>query len=127
MAYRKFISHALGGKPIDVFGDGSQTRSNTYIDDCVQGTLGALERGIDGQIYNIAGSTERSLNEALSYIEASVGKAVAITYLPRARGDQDRTFGDSTKAQKELGFAHTVSLEEGLERQVKWQRDANLF
>jgi nucleoside-diphosphate-sugar epimerase len=127
MAYRKFISHALGGKPINVFGDGSQTRSNTYIDDCVQGTLGALERGIDGQIYNIAGSTERSLNEALSYIEASVGKAVAITYLPRARGDQDRTFGDSTKAQKELGFAHTVSLEEGLERQVKWQRDANLF
>jgi len=123
MAYRKFITNALTGKTIDVYGDGTQTRSNTYIDDCVGATIGALDKGREGEIYNIAGGSERSLNDALATIEASVGKSVTINYLPRARGDQDRTFGDSTKAQQELGFTHRIGLEEGLERQVKWQRD----
>ena len=127
MAYRKFIAHALAEEPIDVFGDGSQTRSNTFIDDCVRATIGALDKARDGEIYNIAGGTERSLNEALALIEAAVGKDISVNFLPRARGDQDRTFGDSAKAQRELEFSHRVSLEEGLERQVKWQRDANLF
>ena len=125
MAYRKFITNALTDKPIDVYGDGSQTRSNTYIDDCVQATIKALEKGRDGEIYNIAGGAERSLNDALAAIESSVGKRLVINYLPKARGDQDRTFGDSTKAQQELGLSHRISLEEGLERQVKWQRDEN--
>lgn len=125
MAYRKFITNALTDKPIDVFGDGSQTRSNTYIDDCVHATIEALEKGRNGEIYNIAGGAERSLNDALAAIESSVGKGLMINYLPRARGDQDRTFGDSTKAQEELGLSHRISLEEGLERQVKWQRDEN--
>ena len=127
MAYRRFITRALGEKPIDVYGDGSQSRSNTYIDDCVNATVGALDKARDGEIYNIAGGTEKSLNEALALIEASVGKSISVNYLPRARGDQVRTFGDSTKAQEELGFSHQVSLEEGLEKQVKWQRDENLF
>lgn len=127
MAYRKFIANALGDRPIDIFGDGSQSRSNTYIDDCVSATLGALEKAREGEVYNIAGDTERSLNEALTLIEAAVGKSISVNYAPRARGDQDRTFGDSTKARKELGFSHSVSLEEGLERQVKWQRDESLF
>lgn len=123
MAYRKFITNALTGKTIDVYGDGTQTRSNTYIDDCVGATIGALDKGREGETYNIAGGSERSLNDALATIEASVGKSVTINYLPRARGDQDRTFGDSSKAQQELGFTHRIGLEEGLERQVKWQRD----
>jgi nucleoside-diphosphate-sugar epimerase len=127
MAYRKFIANALGGSPIDVHGDGTQSRSNTYIDDCVQGTISALDKARDGEIYNISGESERSLNEALSLIEEAVGISLAINYRPRARGDQDRTFGDSSKAQEEFGFSHRVSLEEGLERQVKWQRDENLF
>jgi len=127
MAYRKFIANALGGRPIDIYGDGTQSRSNTYIDDCVQGTLSALDKARLGEIYNISGESERSLNEALALIEESVGTSLAINYQPRARGDQDRTFGDSAKAQGELGFSHQVSLEEGLEKQVKWQRDEDLF
>lgn len=127
MAYRKFISHALSGKPIQVFGDGSQSRSNTYIDDCVEATMSALERAKLGETYNISGSSERSLNDALAIIAETVDQALDINYLPRARGDQDRTFGNSNKAQKEFGFKHSVSLEEGLRHQVKWQRDANLF
>ena len=127
MAYRKFIAKALSNTPIDLYGDGSQTRSNTFIDDCADGTIAAVDEGRPGETYNISGKTERSVKDALSIIESAVGTTLQVNSLPKARGDQDRTFGDSTKAQSELGFSHRVSLEEGLERQVKWQRDANLF
>jgi nucleoside-diphosphate-sugar epimerase len=127
MAYRKFIAKALSNTPIDLYGDGSQTRSNTFIDDCADGTIAAIAKGRPGEAYNISGRTERSVKDSLSIIESAVGTTLQVNPLPKARGDQDRTFGDSTKAHAELGFSNRVSLEEGLERQVKWQRDANLF
>ena len=127
MAYRKFIARALAGETIDVFGDGSQSRSNTYIDDCVAATVSALEKAESGEIYNISGGTERSLLEALEIIEKEAGRKLSLRFHPRARGDQDRTMGDSQKAVELLGLSHTITLEEGLARQVKWQRDAHLF
>ena len=127
MAYRKFISRALSGSPIEVYGDGSQSRSNTFITDCVDATIAALDKARDGEVYNISGNAERSITDALALIAAAVETPLHITHLPRARGDQDRTFGDSSKAQRELGFTHTVTLEEGLARQVQWQRDARLY
>jgi nucleoside-diphosphate-sugar epimerase len=127
MAYRKFIAHALAETPIEVFGDGSQSRSNTYIDDCVAGTLASLDKGKLGEIYNISGATERTLSEALAIIEKEAGVHLSLNFLPQARGDQSRTFGDSSKAHEDLGFMNTISLEEGLANQVRWQRDAGLF
>jgi len=127
MAYRKFIARALAGETIDVYGDGSQSRSNTYIDDCVAATVSALEKAEPGEIYNISGGTERSLLDALRIIEEQAGQGLNLNFLPRARGDQDRTMGDSQKAVQTLGLTHAISLEEGLARQVKWQRDAHHF
>jgi len=127
MAYRKFIARALAGETIDVYGDGSQSRSNTYIDDCVAATVSALEKAEPGEIYNISGGTERSLLDALRIIEEQAGQGLNLNFLPRARGDQDRTMGDSQKAVQTLGLTNTISLEEGLARQVKWQRDAHHF
>jgi UDP-glucuronate 4-epimerase len=122
MAYRKFIGLALKGKPITVYGSGLQSRSNTYIDDCVEGTISALTSASPGDIFNISGHQERTLNDALAIIEAEVGHPLRIDRVEGARGDQERTHGDSTKAQALLGFRHTVTLEEGLARQVAWQR-----
>jgi UDP-glucuronate 4-epimerase len=122
MAYRKFIEKALAGEAITVLGTGEQSRSNTYIDDCVAGTIAALTEGGDGEIYNIAGGTDRSINEALRIIEEGVGHALIVKKEPAARGDQARTMGDSQKAQSVLGFTNTVTLEEGLARQIEWQR-----
>ena len=122
MAYRKFIDSALKDKPITLFGSGEQSRSNTFIDDCVNATITALEAGDDGEVFNIAGGQERTINEALAIIEIETGKQLTIERRDAARGDQERTFGDSQKAQKVLGFRHTVGLEEGLARQVRWQK-----
>jgi UDP-glucuronate 4-epimerase len=122
MAYRKFIQKALDGDPITLFGTGEQSRSNTYIDDCVAGTIAALTKGVVGEIYNLAGGSERSINEALRIIEEDVGHTLTVNKEPAARGDQARTMGDSQKAQSVLGFTNTVTLEEGLARQIEWQR-----
>ena len=123
MAYRKFIDNALKGKPITLYGSGEQSRSNTFIDDCVTATIASLRAGEDGEIFNIAGGHERTINEALAIIERETGKPLSLERREAARGDQERTFGDSSKAQSVLGFRHTVSLEEGLARQVRWQHD----
>lgn len=123
MAYRKFIDNALKGKPITLYGSGEQSRSNTFIDDCVSATVASLRAGDDGEIFNIAGGHERTINEALAIIERETGKPLSLERREAARGDQERTFGDSSKAQSVLGFRHRVSLEEGLARQVQWQKD----
>ena len=122
MAYRKFIDKALKGETITIYGSGEQSRSNTYLDDCVSATISALWSGKTGEIYNISGGQERTINEALAIIEAEVGRPLHIERIDPARGDQERTFGDSTKAHNELGFSQTTMLEEGLARQVAWQR-----
>ena len=123
MAYRKFIDSALKGTPITLYGSGDQSRSNTFIDDCVSATVASLQAGDDGEIFNIAGGQERTINEALAIIERETGKPLSLERREAARGDQERTFGDSSKAKSVLGFRHTVSLEEGLARQVQWQKD----
>lgn len=122
MAYRKFIQKALAGDTITVLGTGEQSRSNTYIDDCVEGTIAALSKGEVGDIFNIAGGVERTLNEALGIIGDLVGTPLAVDYLPVARGDQARTKGDIGFAESVLGFRNTTTLEEGLARQIEWQR-----
>jgi len=127
MAYRKFISRALAGEPIDRYGSGEQSRSNTYIEDCVAVTISAMHNSQPGEIYNIAGAAERSLNEALGIIENHIGRKISINQLPHARGDQQRTSGDSAKARSTLGFKHSVTLEEGLGHQIEWQRSNGLF
>ena len=121
MAYRKFIDSALRDTPIPLYGSGEQSRSNTFIDDCVRATIAGLKLGDDGEIFNIAGGQERTINEALSIIESEIGKPLSIERHDAARGDQARTAGDSSKAESVLGFRHTVGLEEGLARQVRWQ------
>lgn len=126
MAYRKFIRKALAGEAIELYGTGEQSRSNTFINDCAAGTISALDAARVGEVYNIAGSSERSINDALAIISDALGHPLEIQHSESARGDQDRTFGDTAKASKELGFLNTTSLEEGLEAQIRWQRDGGL-
>ena len=122
MAYRNFISRALHDAPITLFGSGEQSRTNTYIGDCVCATVAALTHGEPGETYNISGSEERSINEALSIIENLAGKKLIINREEAARGDQKQTRGDSAKARQALGLVDTVNLEQGLAHQMKWQR-----
>jgi nucleoside-diphosphate-sugar epimerase len=120
MAYHRFIEAMLDRKPITVFGDGEQTRSNTYIDDAVNGTILALERGAVGGIYNIGGGRTISLNDAIGLIAGHVGVEPIIEREPARPGDQRHTSADVGRAQAALGYVPQVEPSDGLARQVAW-------
>lgn len=122
MAYHIFINALLRDEPITIFGDGDQTRGNTYIDDCVAGTIGALEQGRPGETYNIGGGVPISLNRAIEILEEATGRRAERHYLPARRGDQRHTLADVSKAQAHFAYEARTSPEQGLPLQVNWQR-----
>lgn len=122
MAYRIFCERLLRQEPITVYGDGRQSRSNTYVGDCVAATVAALDRQADGSIFNIGGGQEIELREAVDLIAEAVGVDPVIVHRPARRGDQRRTVADTAKARRELGWAPEVAPAEGLRRQVDWLR-----
>jgi nucleoside-diphosphate-sugar epimerase len=122
MAYNKFISAALQRRPITIFGDGSQKRTNTYIDDCVSGTIRSLTNGKNGETYNISGSASISVSSAVEIISKLAGYDIEVIYEDQRPGDQTETKGDSRKALKDFGFVAKVSPEEGLRAQFEWQK-----
>ena len=120
MAYHKFIEAMLDRTSITVYGDGEQTRSNTFIDDAVTGTILALERGAIGGIYNIGGGRTISLNDAIAVIAGHLGVEPIIEWEPARPGDQRHTSADVSRARAALGYEPTVDPADGLARQVAW-------
>jgi UDP-glucose 4-epimerase len=125
----KFINEALAGKPWRIFGDGTQTRDFIYVDDVVDAILLAADRpGLGGEIFQIATSSETTIS-VLAEKLASVLRRYQIN-APRilnedARaGDVRRNFSDTRKAGAKLGWRAKVSLEDGLDRTVRWFLDA---
>lgn len=122
MAYYRFIEAILDGQPITVYGDGEQTRGNTYIDDCVRGTVAALERGQPGEVYNLGGGVPISINQAIDLLEQALNTSVERRYIEARPGDQRHTLADVTKAREHLGYTAAVSPQVGLPLQVEWQQ-----
>jgi UDP-glucuronate 4-epimerase len=120
MAYNVFIEAMLDGRPITVFGDGRQSRSNTYIDDCVRGTIAAIDGAANGEIYNIAGGESLTLNDAIAAIAEAVGVEPQVVHAPTRPGDQRTTLADTSKARAAFGFEPTIGAVEGLRAQVGW-------
>lgn len=119
MAYRIFIEAMLEDRPIVVYDDGEQSRSNTYVDDCVAGTVAALGSGLCGT-YNIGGGKEITLNEAIAVIADEIGTIPRIEHRPRRPGDQRRTSADVSRAARDLGYRPAVDPDRGLRAQVRW-------
>ena len=121
MAYHIFIEAMIDGRPITVFGDGEQSRSNTFISDCVRGTIAAIDGADIGEIYNIAGGESLKLNDAIATIGAALGVQPIVNHGPPRHGDQRMTFADTAKARATFGFQPVVGAAEGLAAQVAWQ------
>jgi UDP-glucuronate 4-epimerase len=119
MAYDIFIKSLLAGEKITVFGDGAQSRGNTYVDDCVEATVLALLKAPVGEIYNVGGGTEADLMEVIGLLEQLTGKKSMLEYKAARPGDQRRTLADTRKIRSQLGWEPKVSLREGLKRQVE--------
>jgi nucleoside-diphosphate-sugar epimerase len=120
MGFHRFIRAALLGEPISLFGDGEQTRDFTYIDDIVTANLAASERGTPGGIYNIGGGSRVTINQVLAMIAGITGRTLDIRRLPAEKGDMRDTFADTSRAQADLGFSPSHSLEDGLKAECAW-------
>jgi nucleoside-diphosphate-sugar epimerase len=124
MGYHRFIQALINRAPVTVYGDGQQVRGNTYIDDCVNATAAALE-AVPGEIYNVGGGEAVSVWDVLAKLERILGYAAIVEREPARPGDQRYTCADITKLTRHLGWQPQVNLDEGLARQVAWQKIAN--
>ncbi len=118
MALARFLFAARKGRPVEVFGDGGQTRDMTYVLDAVEATVAALEA--EPGVYNVGGGTRATVNEMLDAVRRVTGVDVEVRYGPPAAGDVRSTWADSRRAARELGYAPRTSLEEGIAAQAKW-------
>jgi nucleoside-diphosphate-sugar epimerase len=123
MAFNRFCRAALQGDPITVFGDGEQTRDFTYVGDIVDATrAAAVADGVVGQAYNVGGGSRVSVNQALDLLRELTGADLDVQHLAREHGDVKDTGGDTTKAERNLGFAPKVTFAEGLAAELEWTR-----
>jgi UDP-glucose 4-epimerase len=120
MAFHRFIRAALTGTPIQLFGDGGQTRDFTYIDDIVSATRAAGDRGRAGRVYNIGGGSRVSMHDVIGAIERVTGRTLDVRRQPVEKGDMRDTFADTTRAREDLGFVPRWTLDAGLKREWEW-------
>lgn len=123
MAYHIFTEALLSDQPLTVFGDGQQSRSSTYVSDCVAGTIDGLHRGRPGEVYNIGGAETITLLEAIAVLADELGVVPRIQHQPARTGDQRDTQADTAKAHRDFGYAPAVRPADGLRRQAGWHRD----
>jgi nucleoside-diphosphate-sugar epimerase len=114
--FTKWISEGL---PLRVFGDGSQSRGFTYLDDIARGTIQAL-RPLGYEIINLGGHETITINELIRMMEHHTGREAKIEYEPRHPADVIANHADVEKAGELLGWRPQVSLEEGVKRLVAW-------
>jgi UDP-glucuronate 4-epimerase len=125
MAIHLFARKILDGEPLPLFGDGSSSRDYTYIEDCVSGVLGAIDRAAiqDGyRVYNLGNSHPTKLSELVEHLETATGKTARIDRLPDRPGDVPRTCADIERARSELGYEPGTPLDEGIAKFVDWLR-----
>ena len=123
MAIHKFTRLIHEGEQIPLFGDGTSRRDYTYIDDIVEGIMGAV-RNLGGyEIFNLGESKTIPLRGLVSLLEGALGKKAVVEELPEQPGDVPITYADITKARSHLGYDPQVGVEEGVERFVRWFRE----
>jgi nucleoside-diphosphate-sugar epimerase len=119
MAYAIFIDRLRAGKPITIYGDGEQSRSNTFVTDCVRGTTQALHGADLGDVYNIGGGATITLNEAVDVLANALHTTAQVVRAPRRIGDQLHTRADISKARKVFGYEPQVDPVHGLRVQAQ--------
>jgi UDP-glucuronate decarboxylase len=119
----RFISQALNNEPLTVFGDGSQTRSFTYVTDQVEGLLrlASLESA-SGQVVNIGNVNEITVLTLARKIIDITESSSDLSFSPLPPDDPLRRRPDVTRAKQVLGWEPRVPLEKGLVRTIEWIR-----
>jgi nucleoside-diphosphate-sugar epimerase len=123
MSIFRFIKWIYEEKPIKIFGDGTQARDFTYIDDIARGTIASL-KPLGYEIINLGGGKNPiSINQIIEILERLIGKKAKREYLNFHKADVKITWADISKAKKLLNWEPEISIEEGLKRTVNWSKE----
>lgn len=122
MSVFRFIKQVDEGVPLTLFGDGTQKRDFTYVEDIAGGTVGGLNlKGFN--TINLGGNHPYSINELIALIEKELGKKAAIEYKPFQKTDVFATWADIENAKKLLGWKPVTDLEKGIKKTVEWYKE----
>jgi nucleoside-diphosphate-sugar epimerase len=121
MSVLRFVQWVSEGRPVTIYGDGSQSRDFTYVDDIARGTVLALKK-LGYGVINLGSDHPWKLIDVLRRIEALVGREAVIEHRPAHAADVDATWADVSRAREILGWRPQVSCEEGLRNVVDWYR-----
>ena len=122
-----FVTQALRGRPIVVYGDGSATRDFLYVDDLCEGICAAVRAPLADEVVHLASGRETSISELAELVLSLTEADVPIRYEDRRPGEVERTFARPEHAAELLGFAPAHGLTEGLRKTVEWfaEREAS--
>lgn len=121
MAFNIFIGKLIRDQEISIFGDGSQSRTNTYVSDLVSGLIAGIKNANHGEIYNLSGTEQYSVLEVIDLLARILDKTPRLLFQSERLGDQQETKTILTKAENDLGYFPSTTLDVGLARQIKWQ------
>lgn len=123
MAFTRFLTAAVTGAPIHVYGSGAQIRDFTFVDDIVAAVVRAGTADVPrGAVYNVSGGGSHSVNEVLDMIGELTGSPLRVEREAAALGDVIRTSADISAIQRDLMWSPRTDLREGLQRQLDWVR-----
>jgi UDP-glucose 4-epimerase len=119
----QFIWEMLKGKAPVIFGDGTQTRDFTYVEDVVEANILAMNSGLKGAVFNVGTGVETSFNQMVAQLNNELGMEAKPEHVPNPiKNYVYRTKADTNKAEKELGFKAKVPLAEGIKKTVKYYK-----
>ena len=122
MSIFRFIKYVNEGTTITIYGDGSQSRDFTYVDDIAKGTVAGLKE-VGFEVINLGNNRPHGLMEALSLVEECLGRKAEIEYKPFHKADMMATWAEIEKAKRLLNWEPAIGLAEGVRRSVEWYRE----
>lgn len=126
MAFHIFCRAALDGGPINVFGDGRQSRDFTFVGDVVAATCAAgTSRLGQDRVFNVGGGAPASIREVLDMIGRISGRRLDAHYLEREHGDVRDTEANTQRLRDQLGFSPSTTLEQGIQAEFEWLADTH--
>lgn len=126
MSIFRFIQQIDKGEPITIYGDGSQSRDFTFVEDIAEGTVRSLKK-VGYEIINLGNSNPNKLIEAINLIEEYLGKKAIFNYKPFHKADMLATWANIDKAKKLLDWSPKVNLREGIEKTIEWYKKHHEF
>src|SRR5207248_5745002 len=120
MALARVVDALARGAVFELYGDGFQSRSFTYVADVVAATAAAMEHAPAGALYNVGGGEEAAMRDAIGTLEQVSGRTLDVVERPVAPGDVRRTAADTSRIERDLNWRADTALADGLQAQWEW-------